>query len=224
MVALPANLPNISKAKLPAIYEGAKTALAECARLDECQAWADKAEALASYAKQAEDSELRAMADRIQARAIRRCGELLREMQPATGAHLPNIKREGPRPVGRAEAARDAGMSDHQRKQALRVAAVPQPDFDYAVESQEPATVTKLAEMGTQAKPRPAVDLGGRDPAEFAMSTQAQGLVNDAAEDCQHYDPAAVVRGAFPDERKRLLASIITLGKWLVLLREELEA
>ena len=32
---------------------------------------------MASYARQAQDDELRRMADRIQARAIRRCGELL---------------------------------------------------------------------------------------------------------------------------------------------------
>jgi hypothetical protein len=69
------------------------------------------------------------MADRIQAGAIRRCGELLREMQPQPGART-DKPREGAHPrFTRTEAARDAGMSDHQRKQALRVAAVPQPRF-----------------------------------------------------------------------------------------------
>jgi hypothetical protein len=49
--------------------------------MDECQQWADKAEALASYAKQSKDDSLRKMCDRIQARAIRRCGELLKKFQ-----------------------------------------------------------------------------------------------------------------------------------------------
>jgi hypothetical protein len=53
----------------PATYEDAKAALAECVRLVECQDWADKAEALASYANQAQDEELRKMADRIQGAA-----------------------------------------------------------------------------------------------------------------------------------------------------------
>ena len=61
MNALPANLPNISTAKLPATYEAAKTALMECDRIDECMAWADKMAALASYAKQIEDEELEAI-------------------------------------------------------------------------------------------------------------------------------------------------------------------
>jgi AbiEi antitoxin C-terminal domain len=71
---------SIANAKLPKIYESARVALAECSRIDECKDWADKAEALASYARQADDDSLRKTADRIQARAIRRCGELLKEM------------------------------------------------------------------------------------------------------------------------------------------------
>lgn len=73
----------IQEAPLPAVYERAAQALAECTRIDECQDWADKAEALASYARQSKDDSLRKMADRIQARAIRRCGELLREQEAA---------------------------------------------------------------------------------------------------------------------------------------------
>ncbi len=62
------------------------------------------------------------MADRIQARAIRRCGELLRQIQPARGANQ-NI-REGDHPkVTRESVADAAGLSEHQRKTALRVAA-----------------------------------------------------------------------------------------------------
>src|SRR6516165_5724503 len=72
-------------ARLPSTYESAKTALAECHRIDECKDWADRAEALASYARQAKDDELRRMADRIQARAIHRAGELLKEIPPAPG-------------------------------------------------------------------------------------------------------------------------------------------
>ena len=47
-----------ANARFPATYESAKAALANCVRLDECKDWADKAAALASYAKQANDEEL----------------------------------------------------------------------------------------------------------------------------------------------------------------------
>jgi hypothetical protein len=50
MNALPTNI-DISSARLPATYEQAKLALASCERIDECWEWANKAEALASYAK-----------------------------------------------------------------------------------------------------------------------------------------------------------------------------
>lgn len=65
-------------------------------------------------------------ADRIQARAIRRAGELLRQIPPASESNLKQNRQEGDHPsVTRTEAATQAGMSEHQRKQALRVAAVP---------------------------------------------------------------------------------------------------
>src|SRR5882757_827322 len=78
-----ATLPRIRDARLPATYEAAKQALAECFRLDECQDWADKMAALASYARQSENRELEELALRIRARAIRRCGEVLQEIEPA---------------------------------------------------------------------------------------------------------------------------------------------
>ncbi len=62
----PAVPTNAGGAQLPQTYQSAKTALAECASIDECQTWADKAAALASYAKQANDDELMKMAVRIQ--------------------------------------------------------------------------------------------------------------------------------------------------------------
>jgi hypothetical protein len=70
-------------------------------------------------------------ADRIQARAIRRCGELVKQIKSASKANL----KQGSRRAGalpsetRTAAAKKAGMSERQRKTALRVAAVPKPEF-----------------------------------------------------------------------------------------------
>lgn len=98
------NLPAVATASLPATYERAKQALSECVKLDECKDWADKAQAMASYARQAKDDSLYKQALRIQARAIRRCGELLKQIEPARGANQ-NIG-EGAHPkVGRIAAA-----------------------------------------------------------------------------------------------------------------------
>ena len=130
-------------ARLPALYERAKATLAECIRIDECKDWADRAEALASYARQAKDDELRQMADRIQARAVRRAGELLKEIAPASG-RMPENGRARSR-ISRAQAAHQAGLSEHQRKTALRVANVPSDEFERAVAGVAPPTVTEMA-------------------------------------------------------------------------------
>lgn len=86
------------------------------------------------------------MAMRIQVRAVRRCGELLNAIEPATGAHL----KSGSAPtLSRKQAAKDAGLSRDQGITAVRVANVPAADFESAVESDHPPTLTKLAETGT---------------------------------------------------------------------------
>ena len=74
------------------------------------------------------------MADRIQARAIRRCGELLKQIEPDKGGYHRNYAHDGTdTSITRAEAAREAGLSERQKVTALRVASVPQPEFDAAV-------------------------------------------------------------------------------------------
>jgi len=155
-----------AQAKLPQTYANAKTALYNCVSVDECQSWADKAAALASYAKQSQDEELMKMATRIKARAIRRAGELLKQIQPAKNQHDASA-RAGALPSSRTEAATDAGLSSHQTKQALRTASVPAEEIEKLVESETPPTVTKLAEMGTKPAGKPIIDLKGRSSIEF---------------------------------------------------------
>lgn len=120
----------ISSARLPQTYEAARTALAECNAVDECKDWADKAAALASYARQSQDDQLERMAQRIRARAIRRAGELLKQIEPRQGANQ-NIKAgDHPNVLTRTDAAREAGMSPHQAKQAVRVSNVPEDEIE----------------------------------------------------------------------------------------------
>lgn len=146
---------NVTGARLPAAYEKACAALTSCASIDECQSWANKAAALASYARQADDDTLQKQSMRIQSRAVRRCGELLKEFD-ARGRPSEEIREVAHPNLSQAAAAREAGMSEHQRKQAVRVASVPSAHFEAAVESEAPPTVTALADMGRQARSFPA--------------------------------------------------------------------
>lgn len=145
---IPGMLPDtFSEATLPRTYERAKAVLARCEKVDECKDWADRGLALASYARQAQDDELEMHARRIRNRAIRRMGELLERIEPAPGART---DLGGAHPQGRGAAAREAGISPDQQKQAQRVARVPESDFEAATERDRPATVTELAEIGTR--------------------------------------------------------------------------
>jgi hypothetical protein len=202
IAALPAAL-DIEHARLPTTYQSMKFALAECVRIDECRHWADKAEALASYARQANDDELLKMAMRVHARAIDRCGELLEEIPPNKGGR-PRETQGGTSPsLTRTQAARDAGLSDDQRKTALRVHNVPRDEFETAVDGDDPPTVTALAERGKQ----PRLDhLGGRDPEDYQQATLLQGAIRRWNRDVSNVDLGAAVRGLWPDEVRDLLS------------------
>lgn len=149
-----ATIPGADAARLPAVYENAKLALAECDEIDECKDWADKAQALASYARQAGDSSLHRFAERIQARAIRRCGELLKQVPQGHGARDGKRQDGAAPPLTRTQVAEDAGLSERQRKTALRVASIPEAEFEAQVDSDSPPAVAQLAKQGTTIRVR----------------------------------------------------------------------
>lgn len=73
----------------------------------------------------------RLAATRIKARAIRRCGELLKQIEGAKNQH--DAKSRGARgaaPPSRSAAATAAGLSRDQKRDALRVASIPADDFE----------------------------------------------------------------------------------------------
>ncbi len=208
------------KGKLPESYQAAKAAIAACAKVDECKSWADKAAAIESYARQADDETLLRHAQRIKARAIQRCGELLKAFEAKKG------KRGAGSPLSpRDQAARSAGLSKDQRKQAQRVDTYAQQDpkgFEKAVEGQRPATVTELARRGTQKKPTPLVDLGDRTPGDFAAATQlgvaVSGLLRYVKE---RKSLAKAVRGLSEREQKSMHSDAKRCLEFLKLLIKE---
>lgn len=127
-------------AQLPRSYSAARQALEQAHAIDECKRWADKATALDSYARQAKDDALQKIAMRIQGRAVRRAGELLREIEPSRGNHWESRRDDTDLSISRKAAADAAGLSELQRKTAIRVAGVPEDEFDARIESDNPPT------------------------------------------------------------------------------------
>ncbi|NKC02405.1 hypothetical protein HED55_00385 [Ochrobactrum haematophilum] len=99
-------------------------------------------------------------------------------------------------------------MSPHQAKQAVRVANVPQSDFERQVESANPPTVTKLAEQGKKAAPKPIIDLKGRDPNEFNQSLHFIAEFEDYAKTLSAFDLETILPGLIAEEAARVRVAI----------------
>ena len=209
--ALPPDL-DVEGARLPASYQAARRALAVCVRIDECRDWAIKAEALASYARQMNDTAMRDMAVRIQGRAYDRAGELLREIPPGRGLNQNIDDAADTKVPTRKDAARDAGLSDRQRVTALRINNVPRDEFERVIEGPNPPTVTELAERGKQTR---TAHLGGRDPEDFYEATQLCGLLSHFNRTAPDLSVDVAKRGLWPDELVRVINDITTVRQWL---------
>lgn len=206
----------IHDAPLPPTYERAKHALAECVRIDECKEWADKALAMRSYAKQASDDSLYKDALRVQAHAIRRCGELLLQIQDNNrGRPSAEIRDAGVPNLTRKEAADEAGLSERQRKTAIRVARVPEAEFEEAIESAQPPTISELARKGTVAQSAPQFDLEGRAPGDFKLATKGMGILGDLAKYSQKTSAQRVAAGVLSHEVEGAVKDAEVVRAWL---------
>lgn len=224
-----AGLPSIDRAKLPVTYASARTALAKCDRVDECRNWKDRMGALASYARQSQDGELVKMCLRIQARAFKRCGELLAQIKPRKGNPKPNGAKGGGAAtlcLTRSAAARDAGLSKDQQMRAMRVARIPEDEFEALVESEDPPTLTELADRTARAKIGHAKIeelVSGTTPQEFQSATRAMSAVDMVVRAASSIDIPTAVRGIKPHEREQLKADLQTAMQWMTDLRQEIE-
>jgi hypothetical protein len=196
-------------ATLPASYTNAKAALVECQNVDECKEWADKAAALASYAKQAEDTELEQMAACIRARAMRRAGELLKQFDGRGGDQRAESKTDatGHSAPTQSQAATEAGFSERQAKNAVRIANIPEQEFERQVESKTPPTITTLAEQGTQKRVKPDDYLRGRDPVAYNKALHLVGEIVDHGDVLKQANIELAISGMDATQKGQVKAS-----------------
>ena len=225
MKLTPAHIPKEPNAKLPVKYEAAVVALRECDQIDECKHWKDKAIALCSYARQARDDEMEKTAHRIKLRAERRCGELLLEIEKAQGANQ-NIRDGGdPKVKTRKDAAKQAGLSERQRKNAIRLARIPKEDFEAQVESDNPPATVSLIEQG-MLKGIPAYKQLNLTEAEFRAGMYIPGSIDTHREEISEHKPEDVVKGFLRIHREsrhaELLKNLNTIAAYHEELRRQL--
>ena len=186
---------NISSAPLPVAYENAKMAIYQCNELDECKDWSDKAQALASYARQSADEELEKMSKRIRARAIRRCGELLKLFDGRGGDRKSDyFKSVGDHTFdSKSELGESVGLSKNQQVQANRIANIPEREFDRQLESDDVPTLTALAKQGI--KPLTEQQIKNREwlskpkPEGFADAIHTIGMMKELKYYTDKFEP-----------------------------------
>ena len=191
---------------MPEAYNRAVIALQECNQIDECKEWSDKMSALASYWKQANDETMWKLAKRIQARAYRRAGELLKQFD---NRGRPSENNDGDvTNLSQKEAAEQSGFSERQKVTAVRLANVPEDKFNAQVESDNPPTITKLAEQGKRdylSKPKPA---------GFSEAIQMEGAFRDLVNQMEENDPLFIIGGMDADDIAKMKEYIQRIETW----------
>jgi len=116
-------------------YDTAKHALAVAVEFDEVKDIRDKNVALAEYARQAGDKALLRHATGIKVRAERKAGQMLAEMQKAKGGR-PELTSDTALPVkGQPFTLAQIGIEKHQSSRWQKLAAVPETEFEQAMEA-----------------------------------------------------------------------------------------
>jgi hypothetical protein len=110
-------------------------------------------------------------------------GELLKEYDGRGGDRTKTEGAHGSAPTQR-KAASDAGVSEHQQLQAVRVANVPDAAFDAAVEGDKPATVTALAVAADREPPRQAGPTSNRTIADGGSKSEVDFRFGRAQRRC----------------------------------------
>lgn len=110
-------------------YEQARTALAECHRVDEVKDIRDKAEAMAAYARQAKDQELILWATEIKVRAERKAGAMLTEARERGE----RAGRGKPAADSNSATLNDLGIAPHNATRWQSLASMTDEHFETAV-------------------------------------------------------------------------------------------
>lgn len=197
-----------NSAALPQVYSNAVSALQQCNSIDECKEWSDKMAALASYWKQANDDTMWKLAKRIQARAYRRAGELLKQFDAKGRNQYTEDSMVNHTKLSQQEVAEQAGFSKNQKDTAVRLANVPEEQFDAQVESDNPPTITQLAEQGKKSI------LYSPKPEGFAQAIYMKGAFRDLVKQMKEHDPLYIIGGMDESDIQEMKEYINHIEAW----------
>ena len=138
-------------------YEAARAALQAAHDVDEVKDIRDKHQAVAAYARQAQDNAMVLWASEIKVRAERRAGEMLAERK-ANGSRATPAGNVNPRTKVSSSTTPtldDLGITRDQSSKWQKVAAIPDEKFEKVVEEMKDAgLITTAAVLRTATKPK----------------------------------------------------------------------
>lgn len=112
-------------------YDSARFALQQAVEIDEVKDIRDKAQAMAAYARQANDTQLVEWATEIKVRAERKAGQMLSDM-PKNPGQLKNSSRSHD---ATTTTLSDLGINKTQSSRWQKLAAVPEDQFEQAIQA-----------------------------------------------------------------------------------------
>ncbi len=145
-------------------YDAARYALQQAVEIDEVKDIRDKAEAMASYARQAKDTDMIRWVTEIKVRAERRAGQMLAEMPKATGKSgqftgghtmVPPVKDE--------KTLAELGITKNESSRWQKLAAIDAEKFEKAVSAAKEVagevTTAAMLRIDSKAKAIPGAKL-----------------------------------------------------------------
>ena len=111
-------------------YDAMVSAIAECHRVDEVKDLANKAQALALYARQAQNVDAERKATAVRLRAERRAGELFKELERSSGGYAPNAAATVAGASEYREALERTQTSERTAQRWQELATVPKEVFE----------------------------------------------------------------------------------------------
>lgn len=193
-------------------YEAARTALAECHRVDDVKDIRDKAQAMAAYARQAKDTEMVQWVTEIKVRAERRAGELLSQMKQS-GELTPHGGDRRSDSRSDTTSLKDVGISPDQSSRWQQLASMSAEHFETAVATAKDAagqvTTAFMLREAQKAKPQAKPKAG---PKAEAMREELRAAKERGVSMLETYArltlTAVRAQDSFTEQERSLLAEL----------------
>ena len=204
------------KPLVPVEYEQAVTSLESCLSIDDAKVWADKADALAAWAKIYHSDKASLQARRLKLHAFRRMGLLAAELRPLRGGlnkgEKISEKRGGTFP-GPRSLLMESGLKGHEAGSAAALARLPKPEFTALLNLPRPPSPNSF--FGQKPSRSGSEAWNSLIGAGVGPGTNSAGCLSSFITWLRNRDPATLARSLKSDEAIKARSMAIEASEWL---------